>query len=235
MKNITNLFSVTITSFAIIFGFLTGPSFAQELNESLTNIENATTISKDLDGENYSLDNKMQEMKQTSMLSESENKQYNKTGNDNIQRDSLTILLEGTTLPEEGYMHLYDSSPYKITNGHVALKVPCDDNSTSSIQVLIGSPPNLMASNLEIVQNIIDPNMTSTFDDLTLSIPGEQCLYHVDLIPNENITTITDIVLNNTQDEDLEFPPTASVVIGINEIVKDSETHISNSTNISDV
>ncbi|MFB5600380.1 MAG: hypothetical protein ACE5SW_09160 [Nitrososphaeraceae archaeon] len=142
-------------------------------------------------------------------------------------------MLEGKTLTEEGYMHLYDSAPYKITNGHIALKVPCDDNSTSPIQVLIGSPANMIASDLEIVQKIIDPNMTSTFDDPNLSVPGEQCLYHANLIPDENLTTITDIVLNNTENQVLEFPPTATVVIGINEIIKESKTQFTNSEPIS--
>jgi hypothetical protein len=53
-----------------------------------------------------------------------------------------------------------------------------------------------------------------------LSTPGEQCLYHADLIPGGNVTIITDVALKNPTEEDLEFPPTASVVIGINEITK---------------
>lgn len=227
---IMNTPSSTSPSYHSIF------AFAQESNESITNIEKVTSLPRDnmsqVFGEKDSFDNTTQEMNQKSMLSEGE-EQKNLNNTDNIQRDSLTILLEGKTLPEEGYMHLYDSAPYKITNGHVALKVPCDDNSTSPIQVLIGSPANMIASKLEIVQKIIDPNMTSTFDDPNLSVPGEQCLYHANLIPDENLTTITDIVLNNTENQDLEFPPTATVVIGINEIIKEAKTQITNSEHIS--
>ena len=58
-----------------------------------------------------------------------------------------------------------------------------------------------------------------------LSTPGEQCLYHADLIPSGNVTIITDIALKNPTEEDLEFPPTASVVIGINEITKGEHGH----------
>lgn len=32
-----------------------------------------------------------------------------------------------------------------ITNGHVAVNVPCEDNSTASIQVLMGKAPNFTA------------------------------------------------------------------------------------------
>jgi hypothetical protein len=58
-----------------------------------------------------------------------------------------------------------------------------------------------------------------------LSTPGEQCLYHADLIPRGNVTIITDIALKNPTEEDIEFPPTATVVIGINEITKGEHGH----------
>ena len=45
------------------------------------------------------------------------------------------------------------------------------------------------------------------------------------MIPGGNVTIITDIALKNSAEEDLEFPPTASVVIGINEITKGEHGH----------
>ena len=121
-------------------------------------------------------------------------------------RDSVTVLLQGLSIPATDFIHLYDSTPYHIMNGHVALKVPCEDDSTSPITVLIGSAPNMTAGTLENLP--------------TLSTPGEQCLYHVDLIPGGNVTTITDIAISNTGEEDIQFPPTATVVIGINKVMK---------------
>ncbi|HYJ03449.1 MAG TPA: hypothetical protein VEW92_14655 [Nitrososphaeraceae archaeon] len=121
-------------------------------------------------------------------------------------RDSVTVLLQGLSIPATDFIHLYDSTPYHIMNGHVALKVPCGDDSTSPITVLIGSAPNMTAGTLENLP--------------TLSTPGEQCLYHVDLIPGGNVTTITDIAISNTGEEDIQFPPTATVVIGINKVMK---------------
>ena len=121
-------------------------------------------------------------------------------------RDSVTVLLQGLSIPATDFIHLYDSTPYHIMNGHVALKVPCGDDSTSPITVLIGSAPNLTAGTLENLP--------------TLSTPGEQCLYHVDLIPGRNVTTITDIAISNTGEEEIQFPPTATVVIGINKVTK---------------
>jgi hypothetical protein len=34
-----------------------------------------------------------------------------------------------------------------------------------------------------------------------LSMPGEQCLYHMDLMPSGNVTTLTDIALRNNAEE----------------------------------
>ena len=121
-------------------------------------------------------------------------------------KDSVTVLLQGMSIPATDSIHLYDSTPSHITNGHIALKVPCGDDSTSPITVLIGSTPNMTAATLENIP--------------ALSTPGEQCLYHVDLIPGGNVTTITDIAISNTGEEDIQFPPTATVVIGINKVTK---------------
>ena len=141
-----------------------------------------------------------QEVNQTQTAEEQE---YSETS---AVRDSVTVLLQDMIIPATDFIHLYDSTPYNIMNGHIALKAPCEDDSTTPIQVLIGSAPNMTASTLE--------NLPS------LSTPGEQCLYHVDLIPGGNVTIITDIALSNTAEEDIEFPPSSTVVIGINEVTK---------------
>ena len=151
-----------------------------------------------------------------SSLSTSKMNEYNQTNN---VRDSVTILLQDTIIPGTDFLHLYDSTPSHIVNGHIALKAPCGDDSTSPIQVLIGSAPNMTATTLENIP--------------ALSTPGEQCLYHVDLIPSGNVTTITDIALSNPTEDEIEFPPTSSVVIGINEVIEgeDDQAHTENADN----
>jgi hypothetical protein len=126
-------------------------------------------------------------------------------------RDSVALLLQDNIIPAEDFIHLYDSTPYHIMNGHVAIKVPCEDDSTTPIQVLIGSAPNMTVAELENIA--------------PLSTPGELCLYHVDLVPSGNVTVLTDVALNNTLDEDIEFPPTSTVAIGINEVKKGEHEH----------
>ena len=52
-----------------------------------------------------------------------------------VVRDSQTVLLEGKTLPANDFIHLYDSTPYMIMVGHVAVKLPCDANSETPYKV----------------------------------------------------------------------------------------------------
>ena len=132
----------------------------------------------------------------------------NMTGMPNdVVRDSVAELLEGKSLPAGKFLHLYDTTPYMIMNGHVAVNVPCEDNSTASVQVLLGQAPNFTAAELENLPE--------------LSTPGEMCLYHVDIAPTEEI--ITDVAIANPGDSDLEFPPGSTVVIGVNEIMPGAE------------
>ena len=120
-----------------------------------------------------------------------------------IVRDSQTQLLDGETISGGGFIHLYDSTPYKITNGHIAAHIPCDETSTSPLAVLIGEAPNLGPANLTVVNE--------------LSNPGTICIYHVDIPPNAT-TTVTDIAIQNPTDSDEELPTDSTVVIGVNEI-----------------
>ena len=140
-------------------------------------------------------------------------------------RDSVFALLADHTIPASGFIHLYDTTPYSIKNGHIAAKIPCDDESTPLLDILVGVAPDLTPAPLELNAN--------------LSTPGELCLYHTDLpAPDQanttttsanatttNATMITDIAISNPGDEDVTLPSTSTVVIGINEIEKGAHTH----------
>lgn len=102
------------------------------------------------------------------------------------------------------YMHLYDSTPYMTINGHIAAKLPCDANTTSPLKILTGQAPNLKPAELEIVK--------------PLSTPGKLCIYHVDIASKAG-EVVTDIAVQNPTANEIKFPPTTTVVIGVNEIV----------------
>ncbi|HEX6281237.1 MAG TPA: hypothetical protein VFZ67_03330 [Nitrososphaera sp.] len=136
-------------------------------------------------------------------------------------RDSIFALLADQTIPASGFIHLYDTTPYSIKNGHVAAKIPCDDDSTPLLNILVGAAPEFTPAPLELVAN--------------LSAPGELCLYHTDLpapeqanattSANATTTMITDIAISNPGDEDVTLPSTSTVVIGINEIARGAHSH----------
>ena len=139
-------------------------------------------------------------------------------------RDSIVVLLTDQTIPSNDFLHLYDTTPYFITNGHVAAKIPCDDESAPLLNILVGVAPDLAPAPLELVP--------------PLSTPGELCLYHADLpTPAQanatttanataaNATMITDIAIQNPGDEDVTLPSTSTVVIGVNEIEQGAHSH----------
>ena len=193
MQNIKNYIIIAILTLSVIAGIFSNIPLSYAQNDTMS-MANMTEEEE----EEYA----------TEGGHAAKEKEYNQTS---TVRDSVTELLQDKIIPGGDFVHLYDSTPYHILNGHVALKAPCEDDSTTPIQILIGSAPNMTVATLENVA--------------PLSTPGEQCLYHADLIPGGNVTIITDIALKNPTEEDIEFPPTASVVIGINEITKGEHGH----------
>ncbi|ALI36784.1 hypothetical protein NMY3_02593 [Candidatus Nitrosocosmicus oleophilus] len=127
----------------------------------------------------------------------------NSVGKSYTTQDSQTILLDGKTIPGGEYIQIYDSSPYKILSGHVAMNLPCDGDGSTDLNVLVGQVPNLNPADLELV----DP----------LSTLGELCLYHVNVASDET-NPITDIAIQNNSTDDIEFPSKSSILISLNEM-----------------
>ncbi|HET7283751.1 MAG TPA: hypothetical protein VFI70_03630, partial [Nitrososphaeraceae archaeon] len=122
-----------------------------------------------------------------------------------VARDSQTILLEGKIIPAKGFVHLYDSTSYMMNAGHVALHIPCDASSKPVVNTLIGQAPNF---------EIVRPDLIKE-----LSQPGNICLYHVDISsdPAKKVYQ-TDIAIQKPTNQTITFPPSSTVVIGVNEI-----------------
>jgi hypothetical protein len=122
----------------------------------------------------------------TSVLFSSATQYSNAQGSEGtVVRDSQTLLLEGITISANDYIHLYGATPYMIKVGHVAVKLPCDSNSTTSLKLLIGQAPNLRPANLELVKE--------------LSKPGAMCIYHADIESSQqgDNRIVTDVALQN--------------------------------------
>lgn len=130
-----------------------------------------------------------------------------------VVRDSETILLKGQTIPAGDFIHLYDASPYKIINGHLATKIPCDASFQPKVNILVGQAPRVQVIQLHLIEE--------------MSKAGKLCIYHADLDPTSRVAhtgpgvdvgTITDIAIQNPTNKTIKFPPTSTMVIGVNEI-----------------
>lgn len=131
--------------------------------------------------------------------------QSSTNGDSIITSDTQTVLLDGTTLPENSFIHLYDTTPYQISSGHISAKLPCNDDGSTEISILVGRAPSLSPIELEYVSD--------------LSVLGESCLYTADIHSSES-NPITDLALGNNSTDDIDFTDTNSVVISIKEISK---------------
>jgi hypothetical protein len=120
-----------------------------------------------------------------------------------VTRDSVTLLLEGHSLPKGEYIELYDATPSKIVDGHFVAKVPCNSKGQSQVDLLTGEAPNFKSTDAEFVKE--------------LSTPGKLCLYHVDLVSDAK-NTITDVAIKNNSTKDISFPASSSVSVGVNSI-----------------
>ncbi|MBA2268044.1 MAG: hypothetical protein H0W19_06880 [Nitrosopumilus sp.] len=169
-----------------------------------------TTTEGLVSGDGFVTDNVTSATPRDEITEETGDHEENTTAVNTVTRDSQTVLLEGESLPEGDFIHLYDSTPYKIMSGHIAAKLPCNDANSTDVNVLIGQAPNLQPAELEFVG--------------PLSTPGELCLYHVDIASDET-TPITDIAIQNNSTEDIDFPATSTIVLGVNEIASISGEH----------
>jgi hypothetical protein len=127
-------------------------------------------------------------------------------------RQSTILMLAHQIIPPKDYIPLYDSSLSKIAEAHISAKIPCNGNSSSTLELLIGHTPDIKPAKLEPVKE--------------LSKPGYLCMYHTDigLAHNSsgnkmNNTTITNILLRNPSDYRIILPNTSTIIIDVNQIV----------------
>ena len=117
--------------------------------------------------------------------------------------DSVTVLMEGKTIPGRNFIHLYDSTPSSVSSGHVAAHLPCDGGGEPTVQVVGGIAPDVAPLNMTLVDQ--------------MSTLGNICMYHVD-IPQQNGTSITDIALLNPAEQSIILPAATSVVIHVSQV-----------------
>jgi hypothetical protein len=127
-------------------------------------------------------------------------------------RQPAILMLSHQIIPPKDFIPLYDSSIYKIADAHISAKIPCNGDSSSTLELLAGDTPNIKPVKLEPVKE--------------LSKPGYLCMYHTDigLTHNSsgnktNSTTISNILLHNPSDYRVILPNTSTIIIDISETI----------------
>jgi hypothetical protein len=176
-------------------------------NTASYNIKNATsalTSSKNITLARQPNDNEL--------ATTEKNKDTNLQSSVPIVRQSAILMLAHQIIPPKDFIPLYDSSLYKIADAHISAKIPCNGNSSSTLELLIGHTPDIKPAKLEPVKE--------------LSKPGYLCMYRTDigLAHNSsgnkmNNTTITNILLRNPSDYRIILPNTSTIIIDVNQIV----------------
>lgn len=119
--------------------------------------------------------------------------------------DSQNLMLGDKTLPSNDFIHIYDSSPYKIKQGHISATLPCDEDNNTDVRVLTGTTNQFQVANL---QSIDEP---SNSDDL--------CHYGAN-IQSTIDKPIVDIMIQNNSEEDIEFPSMSSFMVTVTQLIK---------------
>ncbi len=231
IANYVGIFGFTIFSIFLILsasvstlGELPPMAIAQQGKKDMTN---ATDYTAKGGKSNQSIESIMGSfMSPKSLMSSAIDQIRNSTAKNNTNvrtnsgitfvRDSDTVLLSHQILPPKDFIHIYDSTPYKIMNGYLTAKLPCDANFQSGVEILIGQLTNLKPAKLGIVKE--------------LSKPGYMCMYYANLAPSgplakaDNTTTITDITLFNPTGYRVILLSTSTVVVGVNQIMPLAES-----------
>jgi hypothetical protein len=137
--------------------------------------------------------------------------QHNMTEN-TVTRNIDTLLLAHQIIPPGDFLHLYDTDPYSIINGHISAKIPCDANSSSSLQMLIGHLPQLKPLQLDPIKEFSKPGYLCMYEGNI----GSPVASNANSI-NTGRSMLTDLILLNPTDYRITLPNTSTVVISINQ------------------
>jgi hypothetical protein len=156
------------------------------------------------------------------------------------------LLLSHQIIPPKDFIPVYDAMPYKIMNGQVYAKLPCDSNSKPSLQILAGQLSELKVAQLKLITAVSKPgymcmyyaNLTSTNNDTGVSTNATSNVPNVDNIVTsggvggglrKGNLTITYVELFNPTDYRVVLPSTASLSISVNQVMP-LELHHTNGT-----
>ena len=118
-----------------------------------------------------------------------------------LNRASVTLLLNGISLIQNDTLLIYDSTPF-ATKGHVSLNLPCNPEEPNKpmFQVLIGLAPKVFPMYLGYLEEV--------------SNPPRSCLFHGQFGFGD---PVTDVALKYTGDREVKFLGPHSITITVHE------------------
>src|SRR5687767_3332186 len=109
MQNLMKYSIIAILTFSVVAGIFNNiPTYAQGGNQTTTTPMANMTHTEGETGEAH-----------TTQDAQHSPEGENKHTEANTVRDSVTVLLQDNIIPTGDFIHLYDSTPYHIMNGHV--------------------------------------------------------------------------------------------------------------------
>lgn len=106
-----------------------------------------------------------------------------------LNRASITLLLNGISLIQNDTLLIYDSTPF-ATKGHISLNLPCNPEEPNKpmFQVLIGLAPKVFPMYLGYLEQV--------------SNPPRSCLFHGQFGFGD---PVTDVALKYTESKEVQF------------------------------
>jgi hypothetical protein len=158
------------------------------------------------------------------------------------------LLLPHQIIPPKDFILAYDSMPSKIINGQLLAKLPCDSNSKSPLQILVGQLSEVKPAKLGLIPGLSQPgyvcmyyaNLTSPNNDIVVNSNTTGKYSKVDNITTSEVAgpkpglrtenmTMTYVELFNPTNYRVVLPNTASLSISVNQLMP-LEPHHTNGT-----
>jgi len=136
--------------------------------------------------------------------------QHNTTEN-TVTRNVDTLMLAHQIIPPRDFLQLYGTDPYTILSGHISAKIPCDANSSSSLQMLVGHLPQLKPLQLDPIKELSKPGYLCMYEGNVGSSVSSSATSNDTAKNNLN----TDLILLNPTDYRIILPNTSTVVISV--------------------
>jgi hypothetical protein len=128
-----------------------------------------------------------------------------------VTRNVDTLMLAHQIIPPRDFLHLYGTDPYTIKSGHISAKIPCDANSSSSLQLLVGHLPQLKPLQLDPIKELSKPGYLCMYEG-NVSSPASSNATSIDTATN-NLNT--DLILLNPTDYRIILPNTSTLIISV--------------------